>query len=102
MNTLFAGRMNRRTFFIHCIVLSIITLFAIASKTNNPSVYWLLTIVSDLYLLVISVKRLHDIGRKGFLAVLAFVPIVNEILALFLYFKKGDAGDNFYGAAPQR
>ncbi len=102
MNTLFAGRMSRRSYFIRSILLSVISIIAFSVKQDAPLVYWLIIIVSNLYLVTISVKRLHDIGRKGFLAALSFVPYVNEILMLFLMFKKGDVSDNLYGAVPQR
>ena len=94
--------MSRRSYFIHSILLTVLSIIAFTVKHDAPLVYWLIIIVGNLYLVTISVKRLHDLGRKGFLAALSFVPYVNEILMLFLMFKKGDVSDNLYGAVPQR
>ena len=37
----------------------------------------------------LSVKRLHDCGRSGWLSLLYFVPVLNLVLLLYLLFKGG-------------
>ncbi|MDD4856028.1 MAG: DUF805 domain-containing protein [Sulfuricurvum sp.] len=46
------------------------------------------------------IRRLHDINMTGWLVLLGIVPFVNALLFVLLVFKKGDAGDNKYGANP--
>jgi uncharacterized membrane protein YhaH (DUF805 family) len=46
------------------------------------------------------VRRLHDMGRKGWLAIGLLVPVVNVGVGLWLLFAPGDADANRYGPAP--
>ena len=51
--------------------------------------------------LAVSVRRLHDIGKSGWMVLIAFIPIVGAIWLLVLYCKEGDPGDNQYGPNPK-
>ena len=58
-------------------------------------------ILATLYInLTISVKRLHDVGYSGFLALAMFVPLVNIAFTIWLGILPGTAGPNPYGEAP--
>lgn len=46
------------------------------------------------------IKRLHDMDKTGWLALLMIVPLVNFILILFLLFTPGSANSNRFGAPP--
>jgi uncharacterized membrane protein YhaH (DUF805 family) len=50
--------------------------------------------------IVNGVRRLHDLGRKGWLAIGLLVPVVNLAVGLWLLFAPGDAEANRYGPAP--
>jgi hypothetical protein len=45
-------------------------------------------------------RRLNDMGRRRWLAVLSLVPGVNLLFGLWLLLAPGDAGANRYGPAP--
>ncbi len=47
-----------------------------------------------------TVKRLHDVGKTGWLAVLVFIPIINLMLIAVLCFMPTMAGPNRYGPKP--
>lgn len=47
------------------------------------------------------VKRCHDLGWNGAMALLFFVPLANSIILLFLLFKKGDDTPNAWGERPK-
>lgn len=49
--------------------------------------------------LAVSVKRLHDIGYSGFLALALLIPFVNLAFTLWVGILPGTAGPNRYGAA---
>lgn len=53
----------------------------------------LLLAVSVLF----SVRRLHDMGKSGWWALLSFVPVVNFFLVLVLMLAPGTPGPNRYG-----
>jgi uncharacterized membrane protein YhaH (DUF805 family) len=46
------------------------------------------------------VRRLHDLGRKGWLAIGLLIPFVNVAVALWLLFAPGEPDANRYGPAP--
>jgi uncharacterized membrane protein YhaH (DUF805 family) len=50
--------------------------------------------------LAVSVKRLHDVGYSGFLALALLIPFVNVAFTLWVGILPGTAGPNKYGAAP--
>ncbi len=52
--------------------------------------------------LAISVKRLHDVGYSGFLAVAVLIPILNIAFAIWAGILPGTAGSNTYGDAPDK
>lgn len=49
--------------------------------------------------LALSVRRLHDSGKSGFVLLLGIIPLVGFIL-IFIFFEDGDPGENKYGAKP--
>ncbi len=50
--------------------------------------------------LAVSVKRLHDVGYGGFLAVALFIPFVNIGFTIWLGILPGTPAPNQYGDAP--
>ena len=67
----------------------------------------LASIASMLYSLAVmlpsiglGVRRLHDTGRTGWLALLALIPLVNLVL-IYFFVLEGDAGPNEYGPDPK-
>ena len=45
-------------------------------------------------------KRLHDVGYSGFLALAMFVPLVNIFFTIWVGIVPGTAGPNAYGDVP--
>ena len=57
-------------------------------------------ILATLYVtLTLSVKRLHDVGYSGFLAVALLIPFVNILFTVWVGILPGTAGPNPYGEA---
>jgi uncharacterized membrane protein YhaH (DUF805 family) len=52
--------------------------------------------------LAVTVKRLHDVGYSGFLAVAMFIPLVNLGFTIWIGILPGTAGPNAYGNAPDQ
>lgn len=58
----------------------------------------LLLILALLYINITSaVRRLNDLNRTGWLALLLFVPVISNFFPLYLIFAPGDKGRNDYG-----
>lgn len=65
----------------------------------------LLTLVLALATLVpslaVSVRRLHDIGKSGWMLLIGLIPLLGALYLLFLYVQPGAAGPNRYGPDPK-
>lgn len=46
-------------------------------------------------------RRLHDIGKSGWLQLLGIIPIVGWILLIYWCAQPGEPGSNKYGAPPE-
>jgi multidrug efflux pump subunit AcrB/uncharacterized membrane protein YhaH (DUF805 family) len=102
---LFAGRLNRKHFFIATLlsIVASIVLFALSSLVSGvipgmaPSLIAMSTSVA--LLLGAQIRRLHDLGYDGFVSMLLFVPALNVLYLLWLLFAPGNASQNRYGPA---
>ena len=50
--------------------------------------------------IAVGARRLHDIGKSGWLQLLGIIPIVGLIILIVWWAKEGDKEDNAFGAAP--
>ena len=107
----FEGRARRKEywmFYLFCIL----AYFAIAIVAGILSsiadvlglVGWLAYAVFALGVVVpgvaVTVRRLHDTGKSGWLALLGLVPVLGLVLLYFMVIE-GDAGPNEYGPDPK-
>ncbi|QIO05939.1 DUF805 domain-containing protein [Acinetobacter shaoyimingii] len=61
---------------------------------------FVIVIIAFFVLLInITIRRLHDLNKSGWLALLMFVPLVNIGFSIYVYCFKGPAGANNYGPA---
>ena len=51
--------------------------------------------------LSVSVRRLHDVGKSGWMLLLWLIPLLGWLYLLYLYLQPGTAGPNAYGADPK-
>lgn len=51
--------------------------------------------------LAVSVRRLHDLGKSGWMLLIAFIPLLGGLYLLFLFVQPGTPGQNAYGADPK-
>ena len=49
---------------------------------------------------MLQIRRLHDLDKSGWFALLSLIPIINFCLGLYLLLFKGTEGDNRYGPDP--
>ena len=61
-------------------------------------VYSLLTLIPSL---AVSVRRLHDVGKSGWMLLVSLIPVVGSIWLLILLLTDSQPGDNEYGANPK-
>ena len=62
------------------------------------ALYCLAVIVPGL---AVTVRRLHDVGKSGWMYLIIFIPMIGVIWLLVLLFTDGDSGTNEYGPSPK-
>ena len=97
----FEGRARRSEYwwFVLANFCASIVLSFLGNLINFP---WLTTILS-LALLIpslgLTARRLHDIGKSGWLMLISIIPIVGAILLIIWCAKDGDPQPNQYGTS---
>ncbi|HMG47355.1 MAG TPA: DUF805 domain-containing protein [Allosphingosinicella sp.] len=65
----------------------------------------LLTLLFMLAILVpniaVAVRRMHDIGKSGWMVLIGLIPLFGWIYVLYLYVQPGQSGPNQYGPDPK-
>ena len=109
----FSGRASRSEFWwfsLFCVIVFaviFILYFLVQSSSILSGICGLLILVAVFGLLVpglaVSVRRLHDTGKSGWLILIGMIPIVSIIgswVLLVFYVLPSNPGSNAYGDAP--
>ncbi len=105
----FTGRARRKEYWMFVlfnIIISIVLgrIDAMLGTVNSLGVGY----IGGLYSLVVfipgiavGVRRLHDIGKSGWMLLVAFIPIVGVIWLIVLLATDSTPGENQYGPNPK-
>lgn len=104
------GRIGRLRYMAYSFALGVLVVLCMAvlmtmvgeSAAGLALVQGLGVLASLAASLIVGARRLHDMGRKSWLAGGLIVPFVNIAVALWLVCAPGDARANRYGPAPGR
>jgi len=112
----FNGRASRTEFWVFMlfnILFALVWSFMLAlaflflSEHSNHSIPRIIYIVSPSYFillmlptLAVAVRRLHDIGKSGWILLVGLIPVIGEIWLLALMLTKGQNKTNKYGLNP--
>lgn len=106
----FSGRARRKEYWMFVLFNILFTIvagildnvlgIAIAGVGYGP-LYGLYSLVLIIPGLAVGVRRLHDIGKSGWMMLVVFIPLVGAIWLIILMVKEGDAGENQYGSDPK-
>jgi uncharacterized membrane protein YhaH (DUF805 family) len=108
----FTGRARRAEYWwfvlINFVVIfSLVVLIIILAGSDDSltglggiiyAVYALGVIVPSL---AVTVRRLHDTGKSGWMLLIGLIPFVGPIILLVFYFTDGEPGANQYGPSPK-
>lgn len=106
----FSGRARRAEywyFLLFNIIFSIIVgiLDSIIGTSNTVGPYGLLQVIFLLALIIpgiaVAIRRLHDIGKSGWMLLISLIPIIGGIWLLILLARDSNPGDNKYGPNPK-
>lgn len=104
----FSGRAQRSEYWwfmaILLLVALILTLIEVSIFTGWMAEIGVLSLIFNLATLLpavaVTVRRLHDIDRTGWWALLILVPVIGWIILIYFNALKGTHGPNQYGADP--
>lgn len=105
------GRLNRKPYILRGLLVGITSsilsnVMGVMAQSSSLALNLvsLVLLVVVLALCVVSVmlmiRRWHDLGKSGWFSLLLLVPLVNFVVGLYLWVKKGDDGPNQYGEDP--
>ncbi len=104
-----SGRVSRAAYFLGGLLLLVVQMFPLYRFTLVPEesaqaqtwamVFGLVVLVSIWSNIALTIKRLHDVNRPGFLALTLFIPVISILVFIALCFYPGDPGPNKYGQA---
>lgn len=101
----FDGRASRREFWTFHLI-SIVVLFGlqILGSVFLAAIMFPLALILSLALFIpitaLSIRRLHDIDKSGWMMLINLIPFVGGIIMLILYATKGTEGPNRFGPDP--
>ena len=95
----YSGRINRKVFIWGWFFLVVLQILLNAFIPNRFLMY-LLYIPTSYGMVVLAVKRFHDLSKSGWYYLFLLIPVINLYFLYLLYFKKGTQGDNPYGSDP--
>ncbi len=106
-----SGRLDRQSYTRRYITILVLTIcivghILLTGMQHAPSIEALVAMIGTIWLIfhfslwVQAVKRLHDQGKEGTMALLVFIPVAGLIYALVLAFIKGMDTANQFGDIP--
>ena len=95
----FEGRTGRKAFWTFILVNFVVNfvLSLIPGVGKILAGLWGLAVLCPT--LGITARRLHDVGKSGWLLLLALIPVIGVLIVLFLCIPAGSGEANQYGAA---
>ena len=106
----FSGRARRKEYWMFVLfnmifaffamILDNILGFAIEGIGYGP-LYGLYTLAVLIPGLAVAVRRLHDVGKSGWMILIALIPLIGAIWLLVLTLTDSNPGENQYGKNPK-
>jgi uncharacterized membrane protein YhaH (DUF805 family) len=84
------------------VLVSTLSGFSMASGQAGTILTWMAYFPVVAAGVIMAKRRLNDIDKSGWLAILIFVPVINAFFGLYLMLKGGSEGANRFGLAPAK
>ncbi|MCU4413702.1 DUF805 domain-containing protein [Acinetobacter sp. WU_MDCI_Axc73] len=100
----FSGRARRSEFWffqLFCFVATLIFAYAGRKSEFMDMLGILFFFATLLPIIAVTVRRLHDLGRSGWLVLVTLIPVVGVLLVLFWATQDGNPDHNQYGPSPK-
>lgn len=102
----YEGRLNRQPYIIrYLVMLAFMALGKMLMTVSgsfgfNNIIASIILVAGTISILMLDVRRLHDLGRKWYWIFVMLVPLVNFAFILYLAIAEGEPGENEYGPSP--
>lgn len=70
--------------------------FSSLASIISPKISMLYSLFIFIPALAVTVRRLHDVGKSGWMLLIIFIPLVGPIWLLYLLLQKGDSLNEFF------
>lgn len=106
----FGGRARRKEYWMFILFNLIFAIVAIIfdnvlgitmGKTGYGPLYGLYVLAMFIPGLAVTVRRLHDIDKSGWMILISLIPVVGAIWLIVLFATDSTPGENQYGANPK-
>lgn len=101
----FKGRARRQEFWFFYLAYFLIAVVVGFIGAFVPSLVQPLSSILSLVFFVpfiaVGARRLHDIGKSGWMQLIAFIPLVGLILLIVWYVTEGKPEENKWGKSPK-
>lgn len=100
----FEGRVRRKEYWMFTLFNLIFAILAVVidGLIGTGAIIYLFYVLATLIPnLSVSVRRLHDVGKSGWMYLVALIPLVGFIWLLVLFTTDSQPGDNEYGPNPK-
>lgn len=102
----FSGRATRSeywTFFLINFLISLV-LSILEGMIKTKGLFSTLSVIYSLAIITpgiaVGIRRMHDIGKSGWMLLVVFIPFIGPLWSIFLLAKAGDPAENEYGPVP--
>ncbi|MBE8163063.1 MAG: DUF805 domain-containing protein [Bdellovibrionaceae bacterium] len=95
----YEGRITRRDYWLKGQLFFFIVSFLlqVSSLYSLSMIFFILSLYS---MVVINIKRAHDINKSGYFILLSLIPLLNIWVFIVLGFENSDPENNQYGPSP--
>ena len=101
----FKGRARRKEYWMFHLfyILFVVFLGFFADFVDDAFAFLVIIFILAMIMPVISVtaRRLHDVGKSGWLQLITLIPFIGAIVLLVFVCKDSDSLENKYGTSPK-
>jgi uncharacterized membrane protein YhaH (DUF805 family) len=106
----FSGRARRKEYWMFLLFNIIFAIVALVldnvlglnfSEGSGGPFYIIYALVAFIPGLAVTVRRLHDVGKSGWMFFIVLIPLIGSIWLLVLMCSEGDSSSNTYGTNPK-
>lgn len=104
----FNGRARRTEFWMFALfnmLFSFVASFVDRRMGIGMGYFTLITSLYSLFVLIpsiaVGIRRLHDIGKSGWMLLVGFIPVLGAIWLIILFATEGTPGENEFGINPK-